>query len=303
MFAQFFGHYLLNQGIITSSQLQEAMASQKDTRVKLGVLAINQEYMTASQVEQVHQTQMTMDKRFGEIAVELGFLTEEQVEHLLSSQKSAHLLLGQALIDQNVLTYDSFSEALSRFKKENSLSDEQFASIMNGDIDTLISSVLLKEEKEKWMTDYISLFAKNLIRFVDTEIRIEMGNMVEAHSYDWFVSQEIATEHNAISRKVAIGGDQPSFLRLASRYADESIKEADDMMQASVGEFLNLHNGIFLVNMSNNLHVELELKPQMVSNQRSESNTGYHTLLHVIGSDFSIDLLISDLSALVPEHL
>jgi len=299
MFAQFFGHYLLNKGIITNQQLQEAMDKQRETRVKLGVLAINQNVMTAAQVDEVHQAQMQKDKRFGEIAVELGYVTEEQIEQLLSSQKSAHLLLGQALLDQEILSYDSFSAALSNFKQENSLSDEEFTSIMNGDIDTLIHSVFVKDQLPEGITEYISLFAKNIIRFVDTDIRMEFISHFDKHSYPWSVSQDIISETGEVSKRVAMAGNEQDFIRFASRYAQEEMTEADEMMQASVGEFLNLHNGIYLVNVSNNKSIELELKPQVINEDSQYESNNYRAFIRIIGSDFCIDLFVPELTGLL----
>ena len=48
MYTQLFGGYLLNHGILTTAQLAAVMDQAKETRVKLGVLAINAGYMTAA---------------------------------------------------------------------------------------------------------------------------------------------------------------------------------------------------------------------------------------------------------------
>jgi CheY-specific phosphatase CheX len=63
------------------------------------------------------------------------------------------------------------------------------------------------------------------------------------------------------------------FVTFAARFAQEEITEPDELAQASVGEFLNLHNGIFLVNMSNN-GVELEMHPQQVEENYTFTNPG-----------------------------
>ena len=62
-------------------------------------------------------------------------------------------------------------------------------------------------------------------------------------------------------------------MKFAARFAQEEITEPDELAQASVGEFLNLHNGIFLVNMSNN-GVELEMHPQQVAENYTLANPG-----------------------------
>jgi hypothetical protein len=299
MFAQYFGQFLLNEGTVSTQQLQQAIEVQQETRVMLGLLAMNQGYMNAEQVDQVHQTQMKIDKRFGEIAIDLGYLLEEQLDQLLSAQKSAHLVLGQALINMNVLTYESLSNALEDFKERYGLTDEQFASIVEGDIQTLIRTLLInnREEDKKWLVEYVSLFSKNLIRFVDATVHIELIEKIEQKTYEWMFSQSIL-DNGGQSKTISIAGDEQSMIKLASRYAQEPIESADEMMEASVGELLNLHNGIFLVNMSN-LGIELEMKPQYFERGVESSSIKDTHIVRIHGRDFVFDLLLEDLSSIV----
>jgi hypothetical protein len=300
MFTQYFGQYLLQRGVLTGEQLREVLEAQKETRVKLGVLALNQGLMTPEQVLQVHQEQTRRDKRFGEIAVELQYVTEAQVEQLLSAQKSDHLVLGQALIDREWLSYESFSELLQAYKRDHSLTDEQFSSILKGDVESLISAILLKQNAAE-LSDFVSLFAKNVIRFVDSIIRMEIMEAGQQSSYERVFLQTMHREGNSHAAVTAIAGTEPSLIRLASRYAQELIDSADEMMEASVGEFLNLHNGIFLVNMSN-AGVELTMLPQqsLLGDAANAKLSDYTmTVVRVYGTDFEFDLLVSDLSKLL----
>jgi len=297
MFTQYFGQFLLNEGKVTKQQLQQAMEVQQETRVMLGLLAINHEYLNASQVEHVHQTQMSVDKRFGEIAIDLGYITEGQLTKLLSSQKNAHLVLGQALINSGAFTYEEFSHALEQFKNRHSLSDAQFTSIIDGDVKTLISSTILSdhESESEWLIDYASLLVKNLIRFVDPNIKIELVDHNEPETYDWIFSQQLLKDDHFKNSWIA--GDFHSMLKLASRYAQEQIESADEMMKASIGEFLNLQNGIFLVNMSNQGY-DLDIKPQSYQENVSKLSIPNAKTIRVIGSDFEFYLLLEDLSDL-----
>ncbi|MEK3917637.1 hypothetical protein [Paenibacillus sp. FSL H7-0331] len=300
MFAQYFGQFLLNRSIVTASELDQALSAQAETRVKLGVLAINKGYMTPEQVEQVHQTQTRIDKRFGEIAVDMGHLTEEVVTELLSSQQSAHLTLGQALIDQGTMNYETFSTTLNLYKKDYSLTDDQFESIVNGSIEALVESILSKQNMilGQALTDYISLFAKNMIRFIDSHIRIEIIPTDSAAVYEWTAYQSLVSSDRSCSRITAISATEASFLQLASIYALESIEAPGEMMEASVGELLNLHNGIYLVNLSNR-SIELDLEPQAVVRSTAFSpDSPIKAVLRVLGPLVQFDLILTDLSEL-----
>ena len=45
------------------------------------------------------------------------------------------------------------------------------------------------------------------------------------------------------------------------------LDEFDEYVQASLEDFLNLHNGLFTVNMSNNYSVEMQLSPPIIHDE------------------------------------
>jgi len=168
MFSQFFGNFILNNKLVTPSQLADALEVKSSTRLKLGVLAINAGLMTSSQVEEVHSMQSRVDKRFGDIAVDLGFVTEEQINSLLSTQKTGYLILGQALVDKGYLTNSQFEQALSDYKEKFKLSDDDFTSEKQDKLDNIISEFYHFDtiSNAKKFTQYVHLLFKNLIRFI-----------------------------------------------------------------------------------------------------------------------------------------
>lgn len=263
MFSQYFGQYLLNHGLVTPEQLYQAMEAQQAAHVKLGVLAISAGVLTGAQVEEIHQEQTRQDKRFGEIALEKGYLTQEQLDSLLASQQKGHLLLGQALIDAKILTLGQLEKALKDYQEEYSLTDDQFAAVQGGDFGLLLQKTLNLDDQDGFLNDYLSLFAKNMIRFISSQAWLNRSEAQEGAIGEWSVVQEIT---GSLSLTTAIAGSQQSLVELASQFAKEEIKTMDELGQAAVAEFLNLHNGLFLVNMSNR-GTELQLKPQAINNQ------------------------------------
>lgn len=289
MFSQYFGHYLLNRDLITREELAKALDSQKSVHVKFGVIAVDKGFMTSSQVDEVHEKQKQIDKRFGEIAVELGFLTDEEVDALISHQKQGHLYLAQALVDLEMMTMDQFSHALNDYKREYSLSDDQFEAIRSGNIETLVENILIGKDsdvKEKY-SNYISLFTKNMIRFIDDQVYLEINDNDVPKQGNWLVCQEIIGEAPLFT---AFNLDEKSLLHIASVYAEEEIPTVDELAKDAVSEFLNLHNGIYLVNMSN-WGTELKMNPQQVIAEASI--TGNLLPITVNTSKGSFQLLLS----------
>ncbi|HHW06747.1 MAG TPA: hypothetical protein GXX34_04315 [Clostridia bacterium] len=262
MFSQYFGQYLLNRGIVAGEVLLKALEAQQQSHVKLGVLAVGAGLLTAAQVEEIHREQTRQDKKFGEIAMEKGYLTQAQLEELLASQKQGHLQLGQALIDAGALTFEQLEKALQDYQKEYSFSDKEFASVQEGNVELLLARTLQLDPGEEYLNSYIYLFARNLVRFVDPHAWLEPvdGGSKDRLAGAWSVEQQIEGE---FALKTGITGSEQGFCKLASAFAGEKIEAMGELGQASVAEFLNLHNGIFLVNMSN-LGMELKLQPPVV---------------------------------------
>ncbi len=258
MFTQLFGHYLLNKNYITAEQLQKALEAKNETRVKLGALAIDAGYMTAGQVEKVHEEQKRLDKRIGDIAVSMGFLTEVQVDELLSKQKTANIVIGQTLIDLGFMTNADFEKALSEYKANAGFtgddnSDESLAEN--------ISAVFALDDMDDkdFYVDYLLLFIRNIVRFVGDDFAFAGCIKNPETKNEYLCSQDIS---GAVNAYTAIGGDKAAFYALATRYAGEEVDD-DEFAEACAGEFLNLQNGLYAVNVSNTQNTELDLTPQI----------------------------------------
>lgn len=270
MFTQFFGNYLLNKRLVSPEQLSEALSVLKTTRVKLGVLAINAGYMTAEQVEKVHAEQQRVDKRIGEIAVDMGYMTGEQVEKLFSQQSGTHLILGQALVDKGYMTNSRFEDALNSYKNENSLTDSDFKDNDNEKIQKVIRSFYdFDDSDDELMVAYIDLLFKNIVRFIGDDFMPMNCERITEYS---FVNAGVQHIKGEFSCTAAIDAEDKAYIEFGSRYAGEELTAVDEMADACAGEFLNLHNGLFAVNVSNDTGRELSLEPQEVI--RGEKITG-----------------------------
>ncbi len=271
MFTQLFGHYLLNKGVVSAAQLQSALEAMASTRVRMGSLAIDAGFMTAEQVDAVHAEQRHVDKRFGNIAIEMGFITSDQVCELLAKQQTANIVLGQALIDSGCITHAQFQEALNEYKAnavfdDGDDSDERLA-------ENLTKIFGLNElEDSKFYTDYLLLLVRNVVRFIGDDFAFSGCKKLGTTTYNCLCSQDIT---GAVSGYTAIGCEEKPFTVIASRYAVDSgeedaddaeefglFSEVDEFVEACVGEFLNLQNGLYAVNVSNATNTELDLTPQ-----------------------------------------
>lgn len=292
MFSQYFGNYLLNKNIITTEKLKEALEYQKSVHVKLGVLAINLGYMNSTQVQEVHQLQMKVDKKFGEIALQIGYLNKYQLQTLLSTQKQSYLQLSQALIDKKFLTLDQLENALDAYKEDCQLTVEQIEILQQGDIDKIVHVFLKFEDsmRSKIYGDYTALLLKNIIRLLDEKPYLEKNPPLNNYAAEWLVCQEIHGQYDLFT---GIAADKEMFLTLASKFAGEKFTSIDEMAKASVAEFLNVHNGVFLVNMSNQ-NIELQMNPQDLYHQVTINNKNGTYVIPIFLAEGKFDLIISN---------
>ncbi|MDR5659762.1 chemotaxis protein CheX [Serpentinicella sp. ANB-PHB4] len=257
MLHQYFGNYLLNNGFISAEALNKVLNQNRSTRVKLGVLAINKDLMTSEQVRQVHAQQKKMDKKFGEIAIDLGYLSEQDVESLLSEQKVGAVQLTQALLDDDIFTLEELENILNQYKAYmmSEYSSENFSNTNNKNESTteLINSYI-KSQYDLFgivpldvVNDYTNLFYRNLIRFIDNQAFLNSAPNKNLPKDLILVKQEIKEDFNF---DTYIGADPETYVKLAAVYAKMAIEKRDALADASVSEYLNLNNGLFTVNIS-----------------------------------------------------
>lgn len=272
MFTQFFGHFLLEKKVITQDQLLHALTEQSNTRIKLGTLAIHAGLMTANEVEHVVIMQTHKDQRFGEIAIEKGYLTKEQVHSLLERQSPEYLVLGQILVEQNIITASQFEQLLSEYQSENEFFELDLLDEQRDKVLQLIHTFCKVNElpEKELISDYLMLLFNNLIRFIGDDFT--PLSIITLNEYPTTLAscQEIK---GSFSLKTIIDGTQESLIPFASRYAKDTFREFDELTEASIDEFMNLHNGLFLVNISNTSNIELDLLPPVKHNNEL-INTG-----------------------------
>lgn len=291
MFTQFFGNYLLHHQLVSPEHLSEVLQTMKNTRLKLGVLAINAGLMTAEQVEKAHDEQQRVDKRIGDVMVDMGFLSKDQVEELFKTQPAGHLLLGQTLVDKGYMTNAEFEKAINDYKQENSITESDFSDANSDAAKKLVKSFYNFENGENpaYMTEYVSLLFKNLIRFIGDDFT-PMEACIADEPITKCVIQRIEGGTNAVT---AIQADDKAIVDFASRFAKEQLDAADEYAEACVSEFINLHNGLFAVNMSNDNGVELKLQPQYACESLDLSDVPTACVIPVCFSFGTVNFVIS----------
>lgn len=258
MYTQFFGNYLLTRGIVTQEQLFSAMQRMTHEHMRLGTLAIHAGYMTSSEVDAVVIEQTHTDRKFGELAVELGFLTNEQVIELLQEQSPDFLLLGQILTDDGILSSQEFENIIADYKSANELIDLDMTQDNHENIEHLLEHFLVISEEPvtPFGKLYTELLFNNFVRFVGEDFTALDPEQITAYPPECCICQKVVGDYSISSY---ISMDEETAITFASRYVGDEFEEYDEYVQASLADFLNLHNGLFIVNTSNMCSKELTI--------------------------------------------
>ena len=260
MYTQFFGNYLLQRQIVTNEQLLSAMQRASKSRLKVGTLALHQGYMTTQEIEECLYLQTREDKRFGEIAMERGYLTEDIIRELLNIQGNDYMLLGQILVEDGIITYDDLDRLLFTYRSEYKLYDLE-DDIGNRDvIRALIENAFLIAEVKasEHPIKYMELLYNSLIRFIGDDFTPLQPMGVDEYHVTFAVCQKLVAKKEYLT---ILDMEKEVAVEFANRYANEQFTEFNEYVEAALQDFCNLHNGLYIVNVSNENSDELQLEP------------------------------------------
>lgn len=264
MLTQFFGNYLLEKQIITSEQLLEALRHKHANALAVDALALSSGYMTIEEIEDVHNMQTIKDAEFVRLALRMGYLTISQASELEEAQHFGYLLLGHSVIELGFCTQEEMAKVIADYEFDYQLS---FSNCLNFDQDKIkemIHRYYQFPDGDVFIPaeEYAILLIRNLIRFVGDDFRLS-GKLDKLPALPG--TQEISQNFSGdITGKAAIIGYKNFLDTFANRYASEALGEDKEYIEAALGDFLNLHNGLFTVNLSTDHDIEAELSaPEM----------------------------------------
>ena len=230
--------------------------------MKLGTLAMYAGYMTANEVDQIVIMQTHEDARFGELAIREGYLTEEQVASLLKSQTPDFLQLGQTLVDEKIIDNHQLQSLIVDYQSENEICADDYSDETMENINHLIENFFVTAERllSPFEISFIRLLFTNLVRFIGDDFTPISPCCCTEYPANFCISQQISGH---FSVKTYIDMPESACIEFASRYAKEDFTDFDEYVQSSIEDFLNLHNGLFNVNISNDHSIELTLEPPL----------------------------------------
>jgi len=255
MFDRIFGEYLVEKGALKPEQLEVIQQDENHTRIKLGTIAVAEKLMSEAQADEVNQLQAITDRRFGDIAVEKGYLSEQQVMSLLKQQGNSFLHFVQSAIDNGFATLDSIDEYLGAYQDEQGYTYSDMDDLVSGDLNREIN-VLLPVVDPLYQR-LCGVAIRSIIRLVSTDTYIGKAYSATEIKVDRFACQESFGDHDVVAGFAGMGD---GLLSVAELFADEKFPEVDLDALDAVGEFVNIIDGLFAVDLGNE-DVDVDMRP------------------------------------------
>ncbi|MBN2288249.1 MAG: hypothetical protein JXQ83_02880 [Candidatus Glassbacteria bacterium] len=113
-----FGEYLVEKGLITEDQLDDALAIQHAINRRLGTIATMDDIITVAELYDILDRQHMLGSPFGETAKLLHLITDRQLTDLLKRQQREKMKVGEILVGLLYLQKLEMEAALDQFFKE-----------------------------------------------------------------------------------------------------------------------------------------------------------------------------------------
>ncbi len=238
----YFAQYLVNEEVLTPKEGKELIREAQDITPGLAVVALAEGAVSAAKLAEL----MPFEKdSFAKLAVAEGLLFASQVEKLQEARSTDGLKPAQALLDSGKMDFMELGRQMAACGSEEiNPVREAVRRIAEENEDLAV--------EEETYADFTELFMRSLMRFMDTPAIIhtyvpeeEIDTVFASH----IVSQRLSGSSGAVGFVSGIYAGDKVFVELARRYSHELINEADELAEDSVAEFLNVVNGLFVVDL------------------------------------------------------
>ena len=248
MNSHYLAQYLVNEGKIATSDAAKLLEDIKDKDPQLPVMSLKMKMLDG-------KTLMSLDTsssgNFGKDALQKNLLSEDQLQKLHRQIPGETMRFAQALLDYGLMNFDDVEKAFAAYDEATD-PVKVAVSLAGGDE--------LAYENDLYGS-YMKLFMDSLVDFMHTPVIIEPSRFSLSENYFsgtvYEVSQRIMGDITMVGGLVA---KEPTFIRLAARYSQEDLTEADDLAIDSMEEFFNVINGLFCIQLAErNRETELGL--------------------------------------------
>ena len=259
----YFAQYLVNTEVLQPQEAKDFLQQSEETELGLAVVALAEGVVSASRIAELAPFEKDA---FPKLAVAEGVLFSSQIEKLQAVRTLDGLRLAQALLDSGKMDFVELGRHMAACgAQEGSPIKEAVRRLASANEE-------LAAEMESY-ADFTELFMRSFMRFMDTTAVI---NFCEPNYEGMFASHIVSQRFSGLLSFVSgIYASDKVFAEMAKRYSHEEIDDADEMSEDSIAEFLNVVNGLFVVDLGKR-DLDLDLDAPRIG--RNKHPMGSHQL-------------------------
>ena len=277
----YFAQYLVNEDVLDPQEAKDILKVCEETVPGLAVVALAEGAIPASTLAGLAPFEK---EAFPKLAMAEGVLFASQLEKLQGVHPSEGLRLAQALLDSEKMDFVELGRQMAAC-------GAQEGSPIKEAVRRLASDNEESEVEIETYAEFTELFMRSFMRFMDTPAIINYcGPDNEGMFASHIVSQRLSGQLSFVS---GIYASDKMFVEMAKRYSREEIDDADEMAEDSISEFLNVVNGLFVVDLGKrDLDLDLEA-PRIGQNKHPQGSkqlqlcidTGFGSFTLVMAAD------------------
>lgn len=126
MATSFFGQYVVRKGIVNRTQLQEAIALQRNANQTLAQISLSAGALTSQQLQALPLSLRQNDALFQYLIIYLGWISGAELAALRTQHRKAQLTLGETLVKCGYLNNKSLPNLLTDYHYWNLRNLQQF---------------------------------------------------------------------------------------------------------------------------------------------------------------------------------
>ena len=277
----YFAQYLVNEDVLDPQEAKDILKVCEETVPGLAVVALAEGAIPASTLAELAPFEK---EAFPKLAMAEGVLFASQLEKLQGVHPSEGLRLAQALLDSEKMDFVELGRQMAGCGAQEGSPIKEAVRRLASDNEEIAVEI-------ETYAEFTELFMRSFMRFMDTPAIINYcGPDNEGMFASHIVSQRLSGQLSFVS---GIYASDKMFVEMAKRYSREEIDDADEMAEDSISEFLNVVNGLFVVDPGKrDLDLDLEA-PRIGQNKHPQGSkqlqlcidTGFGSFTLVMAAD------------------
>ena len=240
---RYFSQYLLNTGVLESSNIGYVMPKSAHAVPQLHVLAVQKGLLSETQIDELASSDDA-----AKALVDKAFLSNDQMEFLKNENPDRAARIAQVLLNEKLADIKTLNQCFRESDPEN------IHPVVDA-VKKIVSSYDDLNPVGEAYGKYAEMFIGALQRFMDTDAVVLTEPAEPVIEDSLIVSQSMG---GALSVSAAILTNEESFLEMANRYSGERFENIDELAEDSLTEFVNVINGLYIVEQSGQ-NVDMDL--------------------------------------------